>query len=286
VDSFAYGVRGSGPLVDVYLGANWWDQPRCGLFLSVGYRYARVGEVKIGGSVAHNPDTSKFTLDYSGVLLRLGFKLPLTAPAGAPAATVGAGVKPWIGISGSWGAYAMGDVNRDIADRNRELAGTGPSLNRIHGGFGLGASAGLDFPARLSLGIGYDRLAAATEAGGGAGSLKIRHPANTFRALAEYRLPGRGNLEARLGVAGGTVMEAGSESVKFTGSGPLLEAYASSDWRATPHLALTASLGYRYAKVSEVKAGQEVMFKADGSRFTVDYSGVLLRLGLKAALAK
>jgi hypothetical protein len=81
-------VTGSAPLFETYLAGEWWGQRRCGLFATVGYRHARLTEVKIGGSVAHNPppDGSNYTLDFSGMLVRVGFRIPLAA---APAAKAG-----------------------------------------------------------------------------------------------------------------------------------------------------------------------------------------------------
>ena len=110
VDS-TFEVRGTAPLFEAYLGGDWWGQPRCGLFATVGYRYARVNEVKIGGEVQYVPDGTtypdgtpryrKYRLDYGGALLRIGLKVPLTAPAGTPAPAAGGGMKPWVGLNGS-----------------------------------------------------------------------------------------------------------------------------------------------------------------------------------------
>jgi hypothetical protein len=289
-------VTGRAPLFETYLTAEWWGQPRCGLFATVGYRYARLSEVKIGGSVAYNPppDSSKYTLDFSGMMVRLGFRIPLTTAPGASAAAPAGKVRPWIGTSGSWSTYAMADVNRDIRHIDTDVDEGGKVTHvGIHGGPGFGASAGLDFPGRLTVGVAYDRLFASSKVSYSDGSLDYRLPANAFRGFMECRLLPQGRFGTRLGIAGGTVMEADpaaidadgtSPSLRVKGSGALVEAYGSFEWWATSRFAAAASLSYRYAKVGEVKANDRILFDPDHTRYGVDYGGLVARLGLKVAL--
>jgi hypothetical protein len=296
VDNFAVDVRGSAPLYEVYLGGAWWGQPRCGLFATVGYRYARVKEVEVDGEVMYiadgttypdgSPKSRKFQLDYSGTLLRLGLKFPLGVPADAATPASTGRVKPWIGLNASFGDYDMTDVN-DFPDLR---------LKKIRGGCGFGGSAGLDFPGHVTVGVGCDRLAASTEASNAGESVKFLMPANEFRGFVEYRLPSQGHIGLRLGIAGGAVMEAGSAATSFTtltnpalrlkGSAALIEAYGSGEWQANSWVAATATLGYRHAKAGELAEDGELVFKKDGSPLTVDYSGMIARIGLKVALTK
>jgi hypothetical protein len=296
VSGQVYGVQGAGPLFEAYLGADWWGQPRCGLTGAIGYRSARVDEVTIDGRVAE-----KFKLDYSGTLLRLGLKVPLGAPAGGPGPFGAGGARPWVSVDGSWGGYQMVDTNHDLlgivtgtdADGNDLHA-----LKEIHGGFGFGGSAGLDFPGHLTLGIGFDRLSAASKGAVEGGTLEYRLPAHAIRGIAEYRVTTKGRLAPRLGVAGGAVMEAGPAGVevpgagqstvthRLQGSGLLLEAYGGCDWRTGPRLAVTAAAGYRHAKAGEVKVDGTVFMTAAGKPYVADYSGPVARLGLKYTLTK
>ncbi len=69
-----------------------------------------------------------------------------------------------------------------------------------------------------------------------------------------------------------------------SGSGPLFEGYASADLWFTPMMAISPALGYRYAKISEVKIGETTVQNLDGSDFTLDYSGYFMRLSLKIGL--
>jgi hypothetical protein len=75
-------TTGTGPLLEGSLGSDFWATPQFGLAASLGYRYAKVGKVKsevLGVSeTMRNRDGSNFTTDYSGVFVRLGFKVALT----------------------------------------------------------------------------------------------------------------------------------------------------------------------------------------------------------------
>lgn len=319
VGDSVFQVRGTAPLFEVYLGGDWKAQPRCALFATVGYRYARVKEVKVNGRVELNPDGSKQRLDYGGPLARLGLRIPLTAPAGAAASTSGRGIKPWVGLNGSWGGYRIPDTDSLIERYDAALGEVGEQNHlgpkAIGGGFGFGGSLGLDFPGHLTLGVGYDRLTASSKASNADGSNEYQLPANVFRGFVEHRFQTLRHLGTRLGLAGGAVMEARSAardstssdgrklSFPIKGSGALLEAYGSAEWQATSRFTATASLGYRYAKVREVKVaevvhhqvmglteevtvGEVVYFHGNGSPYSLDYSGLIARIGLKVALTK
>ena len=291
-----YDIRGSAPRIDAYVGGDWYGQPRCRLSGVVGYRHALVDEVKIAGRVAHNPDGSNFTVDYSGLFVGVALKVPIGAVASAPESAAAGRTRPWLGVGGAWGAYAMHDVNADLYRLDSGSDATGGRTSRfglrpLRSGVTFGASAGLDLPGRMTVGVGYDRLLGSRDGSDAAGSVKERHPANAARAILEYRLRPRGAFEPRLGVSGGVVMEAGSVTLGVTGSpsstwtlkgsGPLFEFTAGSDWWATARLGLTGALGYRYAKISELRSNDTVKYNPDQTRFVVDYSGLLLRLGLK-----
>jgi hypothetical protein len=71
-------LTGTGPLVDASVGTDWWFKPQLALTGSAGYRHARVSELKLAGRTFRNFDGSKIAADYSGVLVRLGFKLAWT----------------------------------------------------------------------------------------------------------------------------------------------------------------------------------------------------------------
>jgi opacity protein-like surface antigen len=223
--------------------------------------------------------------------------LMLVAALAFPACAT-ARVKPWLGTDGSWATYSMTDVNRLIRDFNKVVADVGllTTMDQIKYGLGFGAALGIDLPGGVALGLGYERLTASS----GLSPLgSNEYPADALRAFAEYKLPVRGLTGLHLGAAGGTVSEAGrmeftmpwiTENVRLSGKGPLVEVYVGSAVWATPQFGLSGSLGYRYAKVGKVKGklGHETatLYNDNGSKFTIDYSGMFMRLGLKAAAAE
>ncbi len=225
------------------------------------------------------------------LLLALALTLPRPAEAR---------VRTWVGVDGALATYAMRDVNREIRAINDIYSENGApiDMDQIKGGSSFGGRLGVDLPGGLVLGLGYERLAAASDKNQIGIGVKYDYPATTLRGFAEYGLPGVTAL--RLGVAAGGVSENGTleirppyggfESLKLTGSGPLFEAYMSGDAWVFSRLGLSGSFGYRRAVVGEVKGEsggvKETLYNEDGSKFRTDYSGVFARLGVKLAVTK
>jgi hypothetical protein len=222
------------------------------------------------------------------ISLALVLTLPTVVSAGAS--------RPWLAVSGGWGTYSMSDVNSEIRAVNDTLAGSGLTMDEISGGFGFGLTVGVDLPSRVSVGFGYERLSASTDVGDFSGSVTYKLPANAFRATVGYRFPTERTVAASVGFGLGLVKEAGSlelvvtgagaASADLSGSGPLLETFVGGDWWAAPQFALVGSAGYRYAKVREIRVQGMTAYNADGSKYTVDYSGIVMRLGFKVALSR
>lgn len=225
-------------------------------------------------------------------ILMIGLALTLTLPTAASAASS----RPWLAMTGAWGTYSMSDVNSEIRVVNAALAGSGLEMDEINGGFGFGFALGVDLSSRVSLGLGYERLTASSEVGDLSGSLTYNLPANVVRATVGYRFPTERNGGATVGFGLGLIKEAGSVefvetgvgvgSLDVHGSGPVLETFVGGEWWAAPQFALVGSGGYRYAKVREVQAEGMTAYNPDGSKYTVDYSGAVVRLGFKVALAR
>lgn len=224
------------------------------------------------------------------LILSLAFTLTL------PAVVSAASSRPWLIATGSWGTYSMSDVNAEVRAINAGLAGSGLAMDEISNGFGFGVQAGLEIAGRVSVGFGYERLTAATEVGDASGSLRYKLPANARRSSLEYRFPTERAFAASLGLGVGQVKEAGSIELavagvdtvtsELDGSGPLLEAIVKGEcWAEARKVALVVSAGYRYAKVRELKVDGVILVNADGTKYTVDYSGMVVRLGFKVALA-
>lgn len=224
--------------------------------------------------------------------LILGIAITLALPAAVFAGTP----RPWLALNGSWATYSMSDVNADIRNINAQLAGSGLTMDEIGHGLGFGVAGGVETAGPVSLGLGYERLSASSEVSDASGGIRYHFPANSVRAFVEYRFPSETNRSPSVGFAVGRVMEAGSVDVTITGagavsahldgSGPLLEAFVGGDWWSEPQFALFGSAGYRYAKVGEVKLEGQTVINPDGSKYSMDYSGVVIRLGFKAALSR
>ena len=174
--------------------------------------------------------------------------------------------------------------------------GSGPQMDEVHGGLGLGVAFGLALPSRFSLGVGYDRLFASSDVGDASGSIEYDLPANAFRGFFQYSLPSAGMSGAYLGSSLGLVTEAGSATVSISGqgsvkgdlkgTGALFELFAGGDWWAAPQFALSGSAGYRYAKIGETKINGSTAYLPNGEKESIDYSGIFARAGIKVALVK
>jgi hypothetical protein len=202
-----------------------------------------------------------------------------------PGSAVHALPRPWLGISGSVNTYEMNDVNAQIREIDLN------NLDEIGDGFAFGLHAGLSMSPLLNVVVGYGFLTARTEVGGVASQFDYNLPAHAFQAGLELRAPTPGPFKLGVGVAAGMVSSAGDLVLavagvgdlvgEISGSGPLFEGYAVADFWFSPIMALSPSVGYRYAKISEVKVNGTTLYNLDGSEYSLDYSGYFARLTFK-----
>jgi hypothetical protein len=200
--------------------------------------------------------------------------------------------QPWLAGGVGFHTYGMSDLSDNIAELN---AANAPfSLDEIHSGFGFGGMVGVDMPT-VSLALGYERLTGSSSVNDDTGSIEYKVPANLYMAQAVYRPASLGGgLKLGLGVGAGLVSSAaeinttttgfGTDTQKLDGKGGAFAAFATADFDLGPHFALTPSVGYRYAKIGEVKSDGVVQTNLDGSKFTLDYSGLMAKLMLKVEL--
>jgi hypothetical protein len=140
--------------------------------------------------------------------------------------------------------------------------------------------------------VGYDRLSAVSEASNSAGSVKLSFPANAYRLTGEFAFPRASNLKPLLGGSLGYLTEAGRITVSgfvddgVTGPGALAELFGGARYRVARGFSVAGSVGYRYAKIEEVRESGEIIENADGSNLSIDFSGVFVRLELRMSLAK
>jgi hypothetical protein len=218
------------------------------------------------------------------MLCALALILPASDAAGLP-------LKPWLGVSGSINTYEMGDLNSRISDISLT------SIDEIGKGFAFGVHGGVAVSPMLMVGAGYEFLTAGSDISGLPEQFDFNLPAHAFRGGIELRAPTPGPLKLGAGASVGRVSAAGDvlaaglgaefENLvgEISGSGPLFEGYAVADIWFSPMMALSPAVGYRYAKISEVKVdGTTFINPLDGSEYSLDYSGYYMRLTLKLSL--
>jgi len=207
--------------------------------------------------------------------------------------TAGAGIQRfWLAPSGGFHTYRLGDVNSEIDQIN--VAVSPLQMDHIKSGFSYGAAVGVDLNPAATLEIAYDRLLGSSKVGDATGSLEYRLPANAFTLRGTFRQAREAAFVIGFGAAAGLVKSAGevilsasgagSVTGHLSGNGPDLEGFVSGDWRVSPRFAITPHLGFRYAKISETKVEDQVILNPDGSKYTLDYSGVTTGVRLKLYL--
>lgn len=197
----------------------------------------------------------------------------------------------WIGPVIGIGTYAMSDVNDDI---NNISAVTGLSMDEITNGVAFGAEAGLQVTPMTSIFAVFERVTASSEVGDYSGSLEYKLPANVFLGGVQQSFPSSSQFQFGLAALAGIVSSAGEINLSITGegavsgdisgSGPVAEARLVGDYIASPALVISTNVGYRFAKISEIKVEDQTVFNPDGSKEAVDYSGITARVLLKIFL--
>jgi hypothetical protein len=210
----------------------------------------------------------------------------------SPAIVLAGNARPWLAAAGGLHTFRMGDVNSEIDQVNVAIAPL--HMDNVKSGFGFGAAIGVDLNPEATLEIAYERLLASSKVGDANGSLEYSLPANQFTFRATFRQATDARFALGFGAAAGFVSSAGevillvsaagSGSAHLSGSGPALEGFVSGDWRVAPRFAITPHIGFRYAKISETKAGGQVIYNLDGSKYSLDYSGLTTGVELKLFL--
>jgi hypothetical protein len=212
----------------------------------------------------------------------------------SPAIVLAEGARPWLGASGALQTLRMGDVNSEIDQVNSGIAPL--HMDHVSSGFSFGAAIGVDLNPKATLEIGYERLHTSSKVGNSNGSLDLSLPAKQFTFRATFRQATEARFALGFGAAAGFVSSAGeviamrsatgvgSNSAHLSGTGPALEGFVSGDWRVAPRFAVTPRIGFRYAKISETQADGQVVYNLDGSKYSLDYSGLTTGVALKLFL--
>lgn len=72
----------------------------------------------------------------------------------------------------------------------------------------------------------------------------------------------------------------GSADGDLEGRGADLQAVFSPELWVAPNVALRPTIGYRYARVSTVELDGNRVYTFDGDPYSLDYSGLIARMGL------
>ena len=206
-------------------------------------------------------------------------------------------LQPWIGASGSYNTYVMGDINDEIATFNETLQPL--HMDEINSGIGFGLSVGADVD-RWSFSIGYDRLPASTEINSPSSGATYDLAGNSFVGRAAYRLPLNAKFGVSVGLGAGIASASGNigqyvsampitgpstqadifeGGAEVSGSTFCYEGFALGDVLLGGKLSLVPSIGYRVAKIDG-----EMKDSVTSSAKTFDFSGMAAQIGLRFAL--
>jgi len=196
---------------------------------------------------------------------------------------------PWIGVTGGFGTYAMGDVNDEIRELNA-LVFHG-RLEEVESGASFGVDVGLDVNERWRVGGHYRRFSAGSDIRDAGGSLEYKLPANVFFASMDFFPPTASNVRIGFGASAGVVLAAstievaitglGAGSGDITGSGAYLDAHMTADLPLSRVVVLTPSGGYRHANVAGIDINDEPIYTPEGQKYNIDYSGLFLNVCLR-----
>lgn len=219
------------------------------------------------------------------ILAAAGMLLPLAAHAFDE--------RVWLMLNGSGGRYDMSAFNAEIDAINAANAGTGWSFARITGGRSLGGSMGFETAGKWNFGVGFDRLEATTQASDATGALTFQFGANAWRLFGEYALRPIGHSTLFIGGAIGVIQENGKLILTQTGfdplsldtygSDPMFEGHVGGSLWTVRSFALTATAGYRWARVRQIRVENSPYITATGERLSLDFTGPSVRLGIKLA---
>jgi hypothetical protein len=199
-----------------------------------------------------------------------------------------------LSVYGERPQFRMTDMNILLATQNDRIASaTSQEIAPVRDGLGYGGSLSTRLPSGLECGFAYERLGGRTALADPAGSLRYdldadaslgflrwnssaRHPIGFGAELGVGRVSCRGNQTVAISGATG-------RTGNISGSGILLEQFVSMSWRAFGAGAVEAQLGYRHANAGEIEVAGAPAY-VQGARLNIDYSGPIVRFGLRQAI--
>lgn len=226
---------------------------------------------------------SRDPMTLTQVLIALAALL-LTAAAPAHAE-----MRVGVAVFGGYNSHAMDDANELIEDVNDGLVGSGYSMDEISSSWGFGGGVRLRPSGdKLMIALDYEKLNAGSELEVFGSSFEIEAPADAFTGTLFYLFPSSSRARVGLGAGIGYYMgegEIGADSagvgieIDAEGSGIGFHGLAAVDYGISPVVHLEAMAGYRYAKTSDLEVGGQTAFNQAGEEATLDWSGVMSRVG-------
>jgi hypothetical protein len=198
----------------------------------------------------------------------------------------------WLVVNAGGSHYSMNDLNREIEAYDSTQPADGMVYPKISRGMAWGLTAGYETPMKWNFGLGIDRMYASSDAHDASGAMKYDFTANGWRLFGQRATGPLGTNSLHFGGGVGIVAESGKLVVSQTGQAPvelkiggkgaLYELFGGGDFWFAPQMAVTGSVGYRYAKIKSVDiGGAPLIMASDGQAVSVDYSGPYLRLGVR-----
>lgn len=219
----------------------------------------------------------------------LGMSILLAFPALA-----GAGSGTWIKGAAGWSGVAMGDINN--ADlRFYDYTVNGFNFPDLNSGFSLSLHIGQDLSETFGVGFSWDRQYARVNGTDADVSAKLNLDANLFMGHV-YWTPLRTSswrfgAAAGLGpiFADGRIKLEDRNRVSFgegdtSGTGLALEVMGLAEMAIGGRTQLQLTVGWRDAMIDEFKYESATAVKEDGSLMTLDYTGYILKLGVRYTL--
>lgn len=198
----------------------------------------------------------------------------------------------WVSFMGRYGTYQMEDVNREIRSIDALI---GPSFDEIHGGTGFGGQIGVRMTRGAYLSLNYERLSASSEVSDLTGRLSYEMPANAFWLGMESFFPapsadfvlgvGAGLAACDGTVSGASYLDGASFSGSVSGTSLLAQITAGVDASLGRAVSLSPFIGYRYAPL-DAEVNGVPLYAGPGERYTIDYSGLLAGLTVRAWLGQ
>lgn len=221
------------------------------------------------------------------------FALAFTLTLGLAATTFAqSGVDFWMGAAVGYNGYKMSDVNDEI-NAIADIAAL--SADEINAGFGAQGELGVRINSRWLLGMGIKRLSGSSMLSDMYSSLEYSFPANAYYGLAGVSLPASDVINYGAIASIGSINSAGkitigelgygSLSADVEGNGTFFEGKAFFSLEIDRHFNLVPALGYRVAKINEIKIGGGKVVKEDGSDYSLDYSGYTVQIGVMVFLS-